>query len=143
MERPMVTPFIALVGILLLGYIILVVSGHTEEARPLGELITIVVTAIVTYYLGWSQRQMSSVKSSSKLAHEYGHITKQNIARLGYVAIGFGIALILEHIICYGIDLELTELLVGHEWIGLYAIAVGMVLIGYAKKLGYYLKNLA
>ncbi|RLC73736.1 MAG: hypothetical protein DRI26_00160 [Chloroflexi bacterium] len=140
LERPPISPFLALVAMLLIAYIFLTVQGYESAARPLGELISITVIAIVSYYLGWSRRQYLHALSDDNFARNCGHLCVRYIARLGYIVLGFGLGLLIEHAVTAGIDLSLRELLLGHEWIGLYCIVIGMVLIGYAKRLGYYLR---
>ena len=135
LERTKLYFFVALAVILMCGYLILSLTGHREEAKPIGELLTIVVIAMVSYWLGYAKRESTVLKSNPKYAAQMLHISKSYIKRLGYIAVGFGIALILQHVVCSGIDLELTELLLGHEWIGLYCLIAGMIMIGMSKKL--------
>jgi len=116
----------------LLAYIFALIY-QSPTSKDLAQLLTIVVVAIVSYYLGYSRRIISNIKITSSPTSR--HLTRSYIMRLGYIAIGFGIALILQHVVCYGINLEPSELLLGHEWIGLYALVAGMLMIGWAKKI--------
>ncbi|RLJ03203.1 MAG: hypothetical protein DRP11_01420 [Candidatus Aenigmatarchaeota archaeon] len=134
-EAPRLGYFVIIIGLLMLGYIVLTLSHHEEAAERLGELITIVVMAVVSYWLGYSQRRVTIIKSKPNFDKQYAHVTKEYVKRLGYMAIGFGIALIVQHAVLFGIDLSFSELLLGHEWIGLYCLVTGMVMIGLAKRI--------
>jgi len=120
---------------LLVGYITCSALGLTDSAQALKELLTIVTVAIVSYYLGYSVKQRNAVKNCS-LPSNIAHLTTNYIKRLGYIAIGFGVALIIEHVVTSGVDLTpVTELLLGHEWIGLYCLIAGMVAVGLSKSM--------
>ena len=133
-SRPRLLFFTVIVTVLLLGYICLVLTKHEAEAQRIGELLSIVVIALVTYYLGYSQRQRRELQNP-RFREKYGHITKKNISRLGFFFLGVGVALLVSHAVLFGIDLELKELLLGHEWIGLFVIIISMYMIGISKKL--------
>jgi len=129
-----VIAIIVFVG-LLVGYIVTLIY-RPEYAPKMAELLSIVVVAIVSFYLGYSKGVVESTQTTTQsIAQQVAHITKPYLRRLGYIAIGFGIALILQHVVCHGVDLELPELLVGHEFIGLYCLIAGMVMVGLTKKL--------
>jgi len=113
-----------------LSYCLLVMKGFREESNRVGELLTVTTIAIVSYYLGYTQRQRRGCKSGLVSFED----VKKTAKRLGYLACGFGIALIIQHLVLWGIDLEITELLLGHEWIGLYCLFIGMILVGLGKK---------
>jgi len=120
---------------LLAGYITCSAMGLTDSAQALKELLTIVTVAIVSYYLGYTVKQRNAVKNCS-LPSNIAHLTSTYVRRLGYIAIGFGIALIIEHVVTCGVDLTpVTELLTGHEWIGLYCLIVGMIAVGISKSM--------
>ena len=122
MNEEKVLYFITLITIcLMITYNVCVVTGHSNEARRIGELLTIIVIALTSYYFGYSKRHTSGSIS---------HITKKTINRLGYVLLGVGLTLLCSHAILFGIDLTFSELLLGHEWIGLYVIIVSMICIG-------------
>ena len=110
-----------------LSYCLLVLKGFRDESNRLGELLTVVTIAIVSYYLGYTQRQR---RGCSRGLVSFEDV-KKTAKRLGYIACGFGIGLILQHLVLYGIDLKITELLLGHEWIGLYCLIIGMILVGW------------
>jgi len=113
-----------------LSYCLLVLKGFRDESNRLGELLTVVTIAIVSYYLGYTQRQRRGCSRGLVSFEDM----KKTAKRLGYIACGFGIALIIQHLVLWGIDLEITELLLGHEWIGLYCLVIGMFLVGLGKK---------
>ncbi|RLE54382.1 MAG: hypothetical protein DRJ40_11105 [Thermoprotei archaeon] len=123
---------------LLIAYIAVALLYGTEEARDLGQLLTLVTVAIVSYYLGYTYREKKQVTTqltNKSINVNIAHARISYLRRLGYISIGFGIALILQHVVCYGVDITpLSELLLGHEWIGLYAIIIGMVIIGMTQK---------
>jgi len=123
---------IVTLALLLISYTVLAVFEPTgEPTKRLGELLSIVVIAIVTYYLGYSRRIHYEAKSNPTTI---GHWVPHYVKRLGYILLGFGIALIIQHVVCYGVDLEPTELLLGHEFLGTYCVIVAMILIGLSKK---------
>jgi len=124
---------LSIMAMLLVGYVYCATMGLSDAAHRLGELLTIIVVAAASYYLGYSKQQHNS---ASKNPATIQHFVPKQVSRLGYWFVGFGMALILQHIICHGIDLIPSELLLGHEWIGLYCIVAGMIMIGYAKKIG-------
>jgi len=130
-EKPRLWFLTCLVALLLVGYIFLTVTGHGSEAKRIGELLSLVVVAIVSYYLGWGKRQYSSTINSKK----FGHVTKKYLYNLAYFMWGVGIALFVQHIICSGFDFEPSELLLGHEYIGLYCIIAGIICYYWQKKL--------
>jgi len=134
-EKPRIVFFACLVGLLLSGYIILTVTGHEEQAQRVGELLTIVVVAIVSYYLGWGKRQQSSFMSNKEYVQKYGHVTRKSLYNLAYFMWGVGIALFVQHIIIHGFDFELSEVLLGHEYIGLYCIIAGIICYYWQKQL--------
>jgi len=120
---------------LLTSYVTCSALGLTEPAHSLKELLTIVTVAIVSYYLGYSVKQRNAVKNCS-LPSNIAHLTSTYVRRLGYIAIGFGTALIIEHVVTSGVDLTpITELLTGHEWVGLYCLIAGMVAVGLSKSM--------
>ena len=139
-EKPRLLFFVCLVALLMAGYIVLTVTGHENEARRIGELLSLVVVAIVSYYLGWGKRQYSSAISSKNYAQKFGHVTKQYLYNLAYFMWGVGVALFVQHIICSGFDFELTEILCGHEYIALYCIIAGIICYYWQKKLCVKLK---
>jgi len=117
---------ITLYIVLSVSYVILSVTGHEENAKTLGQLLTVLTVAVASYYLGYTRQKKTELVSF--------HLEKKYVKKLGYVLFGFGIGLLLQHIICHGIDLTpATELLVGHEWIGLYSIIASMLLIWWSK----------
>lgn len=128
--------FTLIITILLIGYIVLVITKHEEESRRVGELLTIVVISLCTYYLGYSRKFQERCSKNKEFKAKYEHITKKTISRLAYIFLGIGIALIIQHVVLFGVDLEFKELLLGHEWIGLYIIILAMYLLGISKKLG-------
>ena len=129
---------LAIMAMLLCGYVYCSAAGLSDAAHRLGELLTIIVVAAASYYLGYSKQQHCS---ASRNPGAIQHFVPKQVSRLGYWFVGFGMALILQHIICHGIDLIPSELLLGHEWIGLYCVIVGMIMIGYAKKIGVLIRQ--
>jgi len=123
---------------LLIGYITVSLMYGVDKARDLAQLLTLVTVAVVSYYLGYSVREKKQVTTqltNKSINVNIAHARISYLRRLGYISIGFGIALILHHVVCYGVDITpLSELLLGHEWIGLYAIIIGMVIIGMTQK---------
>lgn len=112
---------------LMAGYIVLTVCNRADAAERLGELLSLVVVAVVSYAFGYSKR---------RAREQYGHAKPEYVSRLAYILMGLGIGLILQHAVLFGIDLTPTELLLGHEWIGLYAVVVSMVMLGMVKRVG-------
>lgn len=141
-ESPPIVFFIILVVIEMAGYIVLVLAGHEDDAQRIGELLTITVVAIISYYLGWARRHVKTLQSSEEHMSKYGHVTKARLYRLAYILWGFGIGLLLEHIVTSGWDFELEELLLGHEYIALYSIIGGIVLFYWAKSIQTQLKRI-
>jgi len=90
------------------------------------EILKYVVIAIVAYYLGYSQRELKHVKANPDIFKE----KKVEIRRLGYIFVGFGIGLIIEHVVCHGVDLTL----ISHEWVGLFVLIAGLLMIGYTQE---------
>lgn len=140
-EKPKIFFFIILVAIEMLGYVFLVETGHEEQAQRIGELLSITIIAIVTYYLGWGKRQSTEIKNSANYATKYGHVTKQFLYRLAYFTWGVGIALFVQHILCHGWDFDLTEILLGHEYLALYCLIAGILFYKWSKQIALYLQN--
>jgi len=134
-EKPRIKFFIILIALLMSGYIILTITNHQEEARRIGELLSIVVIAVVSYYLGYGKRQLSNTISSKQYLAKYGHVTKESLYRLSYFMWGVAIALFVQHIICHGFDFELSEILLGHEYIAIYCLIAGIISYYWYKKL--------
>jgi len=136
-EKPRILFFIILVAIEMTGYIFLIATGHEDQAQRIGELLTITVVSIISYYLGWGRRQSTEIKHSANYASKYGHITKLFLYRLAYFIWGVGIALFVQHILCHGWDFELTEILLGHEYIALFCLIAGIVFYKWAKDIDH------
>jgi len=98
-------------------------------AKDLLEIFKYVVVAVVAYYLGYTTREVTGPKRRTNSA---GGLTNEQVRRLGYIAVGFGIALIIQHVVLYGVDLTLLS----HEWVGLMVLIGGLLMIGLANNRG-------
>ena len=99
-------------------------------AKDVLEIVKYVVIAVISFYLGYAFRERNSYVSNPMRCNNEFKKKMVEIARIGYIAVGFGVALIIQHVVQYGVDLSL----ISHEWIGLYILVVGMLMIGLAKK---------
>lgn len=95
-------------------------SPYTEKAF---ELLKIVIVAIVSFEGGYYSGLRVMLQAKYLVAPQ--HIRRTYLKRLGYIALGFGMALLLEHVVVYGrIDWgDYT----GHEYIGLFMIIIGFI----------------
>ena len=104
-------------------------SQYTERAF---ELLKIVVVAIVSFEGGYYAGSRAMLRMRPLVKPE--HITRQYLKRLGFIAIGFGMALLLEHIVVYG-RVDWADF-TGHEYIGLYMIIAGFIALLVSSKHG-------
>lgn len=118
---------------LLSGYIILSIIGRSEEAKRVGELLSLLVIALISYYLGYSKREAEYIVKRV-YGMNFAHYRKKYVDRFSLILLGIGIGLAIQHLVCHGVDLELSELLLGHEWIGLLCIIVAYICQGLVKK---------
>jgi len=123
------------------SYTILCITNHEEYTKPLEIILVSLVTAITSYYLAQHYKASREAYREASNPHRLlkimniAHLNYNELARICYIILGIGIALLLQHAVCYMIDLELSELLFGHEWIGLYLIIISMIGLGILKKL--------
>lgn len=123
MSRDLV--IITLMLLVALMYIVTIIF-QPSLAKDVLEIVKYVVIAVISFYLGYAFREKNSYVSNPSVFKEKAI----ELNRIGYIAVGFGVALILQHVICFGVDLNL----ISHEWVGLYITIVGLILIGLTQK---------
>ena len=96
-----------------------------EVTKSILELIKYVTVAVISFYFG---RYSLTLKVT--LRKNIANI----LARIGYIAIGAGLALVLHHVILYGCDWTILS----HEWGGILLLTIGCLMVAYAKKHGVY-----
>jgi len=100
---------------LLTAYSFLAYQGN-PYAELLGDLLKLVTVAIVSYEFG-------------RVTPTLAHLEPGYVRRAAALALGFGIALVVEHFIVYGGFDSILEDPLGHEWIGVYLIVFSMILL--------------
>lgn len=132
MSTPRVSVISLCLALLLVCYTVLTILYPSSEVTELmSRVLTVVAITVATYYLGYSKCLHTLTRLNPTVIK---HWVPKYIKRLGYIVLGFGIALIVQHVVLYGVDLDPTELILGHEFWGLYCVIVGMVLIGLSNK---------
>ena len=139
-EKPRLWFFTLIIALLIVCYVVLVLSNHEGEAKQIGELLSLVVIAVVSYYLGYGKRHITTISNNKLSIKKFGHVTRKILYNLAYFMWGVGVALFVQHIIVHGFDFEPSELLLGHEYIGLYCIIAGTICYYWQKRLSAKIK---
>ena len=130
-ERQKLFYFVMLVAVLVLAYIFLLWFGFYDEAKFLAELISILVIALASYYLGYSKTKKSQALSQKGLAQ----VIKRNINTASIFFIILGLVLITIHTLAYGFSLTVNKIFLNHVYIGIYCLGCGLVIYGISKKI--------
>lgn len=120
MDKEFILSLAIFIG-LLSAYVVLSLYNN-PHADFIGDLLKYVTTAIIACH--YFKYAVLAIKSK--------HISKEYLFRSGLMGIGFGIALIVSHVVLFGID-PIWEDPLGHEWLGLYILIASMIAMGYAK----------
>ena len=85
----------------------------------------------MSYYLGTLSKKEEKCQCNiiPRTKMDIEHL--KYLRNIGLIMLGFGIALIIQHVVLYGVDFSL----ISHEWIGLYTVIASLVILGFVKKL--------
>jgi len=132
------TVIVILLCIVALMYVATIIY-QPSLAKDMLEIFKYVVIAVISFYLGYAIKEKSNYMSNPSKFENVFKKRAVEFNRIGYVAVGFGVALILQHIICFGVDFSL----ISHEWVGIYLTIAGLFLIGLTEKYVGFSKGLS
>jgi len=130
-EREKLFYFVILVTVLVLAYIFLLWFGFYEEAKFLAELISILVIALASYYLGYSKTKKSQVVEKAGVASQI----KKNLHNTAIFFVVLGIVLVIVHAVFHGVTFTINSVFTNHLYIGLYSTGCGFAIYAIAKKI--------
>ena len=95
------------------------------------EILKYIAIAIVSYYLGTLSKKEEKCQCNiiPRTVIDIEHL--KYLRNIGLIMLGFGIALVVQHVVLYGVDFSF----ISHEWVGLYVIIASLVILGFVKKL--------
>ena len=95
------------------------------------EILKYIAIAIVSYYLGTLSKKEEKCQCNiiPRAKIDIEHL--KYLRNIGLIMLGFGIALVVQHVVLYGVDFSF----ISHEWVGLYVIIASLVILGFVKKL--------